>query len=215
MSLSDRLRTETRPHHTAVERDTPMAWLMTPGLDRDTLAAVLARLHAFQAPLEAALAPRQPATGLDAIDRAARLGRDLAVLGVAPDAPAPPDALPAVVTDAEVRGATYVLEGAALGGQIIARHLGPAFGLDAGRGLSFFASEGAPAGPRWRAVRRMLDATPEADHEAVVAAAQAAFERMGAWMRGIAAAGPPVTRPPVDGGDPAAPSADSSSPASF
>lgn len=186
MSLSDRLRAETRPHHTDVERHTPMAWLMEPGIDRATLAALLARMHAFQAPLEAALASRQPHLGLEAIDRSGRLARDLDVLGVPLPPPLGTDDVPDVSTDAAVRGATYVLEGAALGGQVIARHLGPALGLAPDRGLSFFASEGAPAGPRWRAVRRMLDATPAADHGAVVAAAIDTFERLGTWMRGLA-----------------------------
>ena len=190
MSLSDRLRAETRLHHTDVERHTPMAWLMAPGLDRAALADVLARLYAFQAPLEAALAPRQAAFGLDPIDRAGRLARDLGVLGAVPPPSAGVGDVPGIGSDAQARGATYVLEGAALGGQVIARHLAPTLGLAPDRGLSFFASDGTPAGPRWRAVRRLLDATPDTDHDAVVAAATDTFTRLGVWMRGLARAVP-------------------------
>ena len=53
-------------------------------------------------------------------------------------------------------GALYVLEGAALGGQIIGRHMLKRLGFQ-----SRFFREGA--GPRWRAFRAALDETESYD----------------------------------------------------
>ncbi len=64
-------------------------------------------------------------------------------------------------------GGLYVVEGAALGGQIIARHLRERLRFDS----TFFGGEGV--GPRWRAFRELLDATD--DYAAVERSAIATF----------------------------------------
>ena len=129
--------------------------------------AILLRMEAFHRAFEPRLAE------LDFEPRVPRLRADL-------DALAPgwrPEATPSVPTFESLDhalGGLYVIEGAALGGQIIARRLLARHGLTETRGASFFASGGSPIGPRWKVVRAMLDASD--DYDALEAGAIATFE---------------------------------------
>ena len=108
------------------------------------------------------------------IDRFPRLCadlRDVAALGSTSELAGFP--LPPFETRHHALGALYVVEGAALGGQIVARHLFARHGLTAERGASFFANGGDPVGPRWKAFRAILDATEE--FGSVLAGATATF----------------------------------------
>jgi len=58
--------------------------------------------------------------------------------------------LPAVNNPAQALGCLYVLEGATLGGQIIARELRTRFGLHENHGASFFNGYGSETGRMWR-----------------------------------------------------------------
>ena len=53
-------------------------------------------------------------------------------------------------TPAAAFGAAYVLEGATLGGQVIARHVVPLLGLQPPRGCRYLLSYGEATGGRWR-----------------------------------------------------------------
>lgn len=81
--------------------------------------------------------------------------------------------VPTFDTAAKGFGASYVLEGATLGGQIITRHLNSTFGLNAEEGAAFFSSYGANVGPMWKEFGRIItefsDAN-DADDEIVSAA---------------------------------------------
>lgn len=147
--------------------------------------ALLAALLGLHAPLERRLAALDwPSAGLDfeARRKAPLLAADLRALGVDPDAVPQRPLWPAVDGLAAGFGCLYVLEGATLGGQIIAREVERTLGLGPGSGASFFGSYGREVGPMWRAFGRALDAyatTPERLERAAAAAAATfgAFER--------------------------------------
>jgi heme oxygenase (biliverdin-IX-beta and delta-forming) len=145
------LRAATRPQHDRIERllalDMPMP------LSR--YAAIVAGFHRFlrgwESELRAALPPRLHGW-LDERRRAGFAAADLAFLGVRPvDAPAPrclPEAsLPAAF------GSLYVIEGSALGGQVVTRWLKHHLGLEPGGGASYFHGHGERTGAMWRDFR--------------------------------------------------------------
>ena len=77
-------------------------------------------------------------------------------------------------------GAVYVVEGASLGGQIIARQIIPTLALAPNRGCRFFSGYGAETGDRWRDTRESIaahllsvDASDAA--EAMIAGAKRTF----------------------------------------
>jgi heme oxygenase (biliverdin-IX-beta and delta-forming) len=85
-------------------------------------------------------------------------------------------------------GAMYVMEGSALGGRFIARHVEAALGLHAGQGDSYFQGYGERTGAMWREVLQVIAAVPEAQAETVIAAAKRAFAAFAdALQRGLVA----------------------------
>lgn len=85
-------------------------------------------------------------------------------------------------------GAIYVVEGATLGGQIIARQVIPALGLSPERGCRFFTGYGPETGERWRETRDAIAAHlvsaagPHGTNE-MVAGARMTFSLIAAALR--------------------------------
>lgn len=105
------------------------------------------------------------------------LGLPSAGLDALPLAPSPP---PPATRDAAF-GALYVLEGSALGGQVILRRAEAALGLGPERGASFHASLGRPVGEGWRRFRQAL-ALHCADAGGACDAARDSFHRLESWL---------------------------------
>ena len=183
-----RLKQETRADHDRIERALDLVQLCR---SVEAYRRLLERYLGFYAPVEAALGRLEAldSLGVDLERRrkAGLLERDLAALGLSErDLVALPRCmdLPDLTSPTRALGCLYVLEGATLGGQIIARQLLPALGLSAAAGGSFFSSYGASVGPMWRAFGERLVAcatTPEAEAE-IVAGARQAFGSFTGWV---------------------------------
>lgn len=191
LSLLQRLKTETRPHH---ERTEAAVRLMDPGLTPGDYRRHLEALHGFYVPLEAELAARLTDTlpslraherwKVPLLERDLRaLGHDASSLGRLPRCALLP-ALPGVP---EALGCFYVLEGSTLGGQLILRHLKRHFADVPAGDFAFFQAYGEEVGPMWRAFgQAVTEAATRAasdDFDArVVKGAQDTFDAFGAWL---------------------------------
>lgn len=125
--------------------------------ERARYLRVLQVFAAFLPAWESAVAAALPARWgewLRARSRQRFLRQDLEVLGVA-EAPAPVFA-PSLPGAAAAWGSLYVMEGSALGGQVITRHLAEA-GLHPHSGGAFFHGWGEATGAMWREFRGLLD----------------------------------------------------------
>lgn len=152
------LRAVTREQHDRIEQllalDAPMP------LQR--YAAVLMGFQHFLASWEAELREAMPdrlQAWLRERSRLAWLAQDLAFLGAgAPRvrAAAPAGCLP-VRSVAAVFGSLYVIEGSALGGQVIVPRLQRSLGLMPGRGASYFHGFGERTGSMWREFRLLAE----------------------------------------------------------
>jgi heme oxygenase len=145
------LRTATRDHHQRVDHLMDLARMQEPG----HYARVLQILDAFLAGWEPAVLAALPARWhgwLRARSRRAFLRRDMQDLGVAA---LPPVNFAPLRDAAAAWGAIYVMEGSALGGQLISRTLARA-GLDAAHGAAYFHGWGEATGAMWREVRELL-----------------------------------------------------------
>jgi heme oxygenase len=92
--------------------------------------------------------------------------------------------LPDVKEWPQALGCLYVLEGATLGGQIIARQLNERWGIRAENGAAFFSSYGAELGPMWQQFRVLISLQISSDEDCVLAvtAAQQTFEKFRYWL---------------------------------
>ena len=158
-SLRWRLREATRLHHAKVEQ---YVTLHETGVSRSQYVMLLKALWGFYHPLEAALSqldwPRDVAFATRC--KSSWLFEDLIALGHArPEIQRLPQCsrMPTFNSAVSGLGVLYVLEGATLGGQVIARRVGPALGINDSEGLRFFSSYGAAVGNMWRSYVAVLE----------------------------------------------------------
>ena len=182
--LAECLRDATRPHHASIERALPLASL---GLTLDAYRSVLGVFLGFYGPLEAGLirvAAKRGDLDLRGREKVPQLRDDLRMLGVSeaglaaiPTCPAVPqiDAVPRAL------GCMYVLEGATLGGRIIARDLERRLAIDQGAGGAFLHGYGTETGAMWRSFVARLNRQPP-PYDGVLAAAVETFEHFERWL---------------------------------
>jgi heme oxygenase (biliverdin-IX-beta and delta-forming) len=184
-AIHSRLRTETAPLHRSLEA---RLGLLDPGLHHDRYRAVLRTFYGYWAAIEPALVPLAtvavPAFPLRA--RTPLLERDLVALGCGRAELAELERcadLPRLTHVEDLAGCLYVLEGARLGGQVLARTLGARLGLTPARGCAFFAGDGEATLPRWRSVLDWLEAlvSAGASSDGIVASACETFRTLARW----------------------------------
>ena len=181
MTARQSLRDATRALHDRVETAVD---LPARANTMDGYRGLLRAMLGLFAPIEdrlAALPWARAGLDLDAHRRAPLLRADLRQFAGDADPARPCTDLPAPATLAAGFGCLYVLEGSALGGQIIAREAAASLGLGP-ETTRFFRSDGREVGRTWRAFGAALDGyvtTPERLDEATAAASQTfeAFER--------------------------------------
>jgi heme oxygenase len=136
---------------------------------RDAYRELLERFYGFYRPLEARLEPFglpvEPKHPLIEVDLG-ELGSDSAGLPLA-------ERLPAVSSLHDALGVQYVLEGATLGGAVIAKLARTELGVSA----AFFGAYGREKARRWREFGEVVER-----HGAAAPAAVACFEDLEAWV---------------------------------
>lgn len=181
-----RLREATRASHDRVEGELR---LLDGSLTPHRYREVLGRFYGYYAVLEPALDAWHRREGL--LDWPARrklhlLAADLGELGWG--GPATADLplcaeVPAIRSSGEALGALYVVEGATLGGAVIARRL-RAQGFPASV-LGFHSCYGSDVGPRWRRWEEVTTDWVGDDRrrsDAVVDSARTVFAQLGGWL---------------------------------
>lgn len=147
------LRSATRTHH---ERIDHLMDLRRMG-ERAHYGRVLQVFAAFLAAWEPAVVAALPEpwrAWLQARSRRPFLQHDLDQLGLSAPAPA---ALPSFANGEAAWGSVYVMEGSALGGQVMGRRLAQA-GLHARSGAAYFHGWGEATADLWRETRGVLAA---------------------------------------------------------
>lgn len=144
---------------------------------------LLCRIYGFYAPLEQLLAPFQQAWGIDPQQhqKAHHILADLETLQVK-DHPDLCTRMPRIQQPFDALGAWYVLEGAALGGRVIARMI-RAHGTIPEDAFRFF--DGKETGARWQQFQQLMNrlaATP-GQMQRVAHAANDTFNTHTQWMQ--------------------------------
>ena len=156
--LSQQLRQATADQHRHL--DAGLCYVVGPELGAQRYANLLAAMFGFYVPFEDSLARWQMTPQLQHlpfIRRGGLLARDLHARGMALDAVHTCTDTPDLATIDHVAGAIYVVEGACLGGQVIARAVRQRLGIGPGDGSAFFTGSGPGTGARWNQVVAWLD----------------------------------------------------------
>ena len=147
------LRAATRDHHQRIDGLMDLRRLA----ERDHYARVLQVFDAFLPAWERAVLAGLPPAWHGWLARRSRrpfLARDLQALGLADDRD--DVRFPPFATAPCAWGSLYVMEGSALGGQMITRTLA-ASGLDARNGAAYFHGWGDDTPAMWREFRELLE----------------------------------------------------------
>ena len=182
MTLSERLRSETRDLHDRIEASVRIGG---EGFTKADYVAFLAATYGFIAPCEAALRCLElPAviTDLDARFKEARLVDDLAACGVSAASVPRCTELPPLQTTADALGYLYVLEGSSLGSQILVRQVRDVLGDSVP--LAYLTGYGSRTGTMWQSFKRALEeqgSAAPAEQDRVIASARATFESLTTW----------------------------------
>jgi heme oxygenase len=185
--LHQELRRETADLHRRLEID---LGLLESDLSLDRYRRVLEFFFGFYAPVEADLArvaSAGPPLGLPLRARTALIQSDLLSLGRSrreiTDLPRCGD-LPRLSRPEELAGCLYVLEGACLGGQVIASALRERLGVAKGSGASFFIGDGEGTPARWRLFLTWLEglAGVSSATAEIVGSARATFLAFARWV---------------------------------
>ena len=195
--ILQQLKDETRESHSALEHQMP---LLDAALQASVYQRMVQQLYTYHKPFEVALLSSTgfAGIGIDYSDRSktARLARDLDVLGMnASEVAQLPlcTSLPPLTHPSHIFGCLYVLEGATLGGQIVARHLQASLGLTPDTGASYFSGYGLQTGAQWKVFCARLTAYAAGidDTREILAGAHATYFTLSAWMG--ATGGAPTT----------------------
>jgi heme oxygenase len=165
--------------------------LLEPQLSVDRYCHVLQTFYGFYAPVEVRLA-RLAAAGsplsFPLRERSVLIENDLRALGMSPRelAELPRcEKVPRLECSENLAGCLYVLEGACLGGQMIAAVLRRHLGIARESGASFFVGDGPATSARWRIVLMWLEGMVEtgARSEPIVASARDCFLTLSRWVQ--------------------------------
>ena len=154
------LRTATGETHKAVERLTPF---FRPDFDRDGYLKWLHLMQGFYGVAEQAIKSSDfgLATGWSYVSRRTLIERDLALLSAPMAVPQLDRAgvlkpLQKLHETAEIAGMLYVIEGSALGGNVLQKMLQRKAKVTPQHGAAFFAPHGADPNARWRDYVQLL-----------------------------------------------------------
>ncbi|KAA5532210.1 biliverdin-producing heme oxygenase [Taibaiella lutea] len=115
--------------------------------------------------------------------KADQLASDLLALSAPVPSLAEAEYLPEITNDAQALGATYVIEGSTLGGQIIKKILGKQLGIDDDRVISFFNGYGENTNSMWDNFKNAIDKNSDIEtYETVIAAANETFQKLSEWF---------------------------------
>ncbi|WP_243370138.1 biliverdin-producing heme oxygenase [Microvirga solisilvae] len=184
MTLLERLKTETRPAHDRIETAMDLERRIAA---RDGYKDLLIRFYGFHSAWEKAAGAIAPdKTFFESRCKTKLLVKDLVTLGLSeeeiirlPQC----DPLMPLPSPSAVLGSMYVVEGATLGGAIIAREVERKLGFDEQTGCAYFKSYGRETAMMWKQFgARLLEvSSPDTDDE-IVSTAQKTFDVMHDWL---------------------------------
>ena len=184
--IHSRLKAATAEMHARLEQQLD---LLRDDLTLCDYVGLLERFYGVYEPFERMAEPmlkRVPGIEFERRKKTELLAADLLHLGASPVGLALLPRLPFTVPEQpeQLLGWLYVLEGATLGGQILARHFATRLPLSAGCGLRFFTAYGEETATMWRRLLEVLAVHGQTEVAArlMVDSAVSAFARLLDWF---------------------------------
>ncbi len=186
--ITERLRSETRPHHDQMEAVGFSDKIMSGQLSLEEYKTLIRNNYIMNGLIEKAAESLEGFTSLEGLDyenrkKSALLEKDLKVLSI-DQAELDKHAYTMEFTSIpQALGSYYVMEGSTLGGSVISRHLAKNENLSDVKEFNFYGCYADQVGPMWKAFQAVLirEADSKEKEDAMVQAASDTFD----YFRGI------------------------------
>lgn len=186
--ITERLRSETRPHHDAMEKVGFSNKIMDGSLNFEEYKILIRNNYIMNSIMEKAVSALPEFVNLEGLNFESRkknalLEADLKVLGLDKDSLDALDYSLSFDNLHQALGAFYVMEGSTLGGSVISRHLAKNENLSSVNEFNFYGCYGDMVGPNWKAFQQVLiDNADTTERESIMV--QAACDTFD-YFRGI------------------------------
>jgi len=147
MDVHQRLKENTQVYHQQIERTPLINQLMSASISLEGYHALLKAFHGYIQPCERAIINSSWASLLGGREKMSRIASDFDDLKIVSLTNC--QVLPPLNTREQILGYLYVMEGATLGGQIIAKILQDKLGLTAQYGARYFNGYGSDTMKMW------------------------------------------------------------------
>jgi heme oxygenase (biliverdin-IX-beta and delta-forming) len=178
--LLQRLKQETAPLHEQLEQQLQ---LLRPDMTAAEYRTLLEHFYAFYRPWEERAVPlleRHLPGFMHQRSKVSLLEKDLRLLGSDVSTIRLDVQLPDTSSFPALLGSLYVMEGATLGGQILARHFQQQFRFTPEQGCAFFSSYGPDVGRNWLTFCEILTCHSSRENDdAIVQSAMETFRCLG------------------------------------
>ena len=184
MDLHQRLKEKTQVYHHQIERTPLLNKLVNSSIDLAGYRILLKQFHAYIIPCEATILCSPWSSLLENRNKTSQLNKDLMDIGTPENIKCP--VLPPLITREQIIGYLYVIEGATLGGQIIARILQDKLGLTPQYGARYFNSYGPNTKKMWDEFCHLLNQVKASHEHQVIVSASMTYTAMIDWFnRGV------------------------------
>lgn len=186
--ITERLRSETRPHHEAMEKVAFSDKIMSGQLNLAEYKTLIRNNYIMNAIIEEAVSAMPEFVNLPGLNfegrrKSAVLEKDLQLLGLDKNEIDTHSYSLSFNNIYEALGAFYVMEGSTLGGSVISRQLAKNETLQSVGEFNFYGCYGDMVGPNWKAFQQVLISTVDTQEkeDQAVASAGRTFD----YFRGI------------------------------
>ena len=180
MDLHQRLKEKTQVYHYEIERTPLLNQLVNASIDLAVYRVLLKQFHAYIMPCEATILSSSWSSLLEGRNKTSQLNKDLIDLGTSGITKCP--VLPPLITREQIIGYLYVIEGATLGGQIIAKILEDKLGLTARYGARYFNSYGPNTMTMWVEFCHLLNQVKAPHEHQVIVSASMTYAALIDWF---------------------------------
>lgn len=173
-NLHAKLKEQTSAHHSQIENTPLVSKLINGNITLKEYQLLIRKFYGYIAPCEVLIQKMPYRDILKQREKSLILLNDLAVFDIEEHSVEYCSYLPVLKSYEQVLGYMYVMEGATLGGQIIAKMLRETLNLTRENGASYFYGYGPNTRTNWAAFCQLLDDKNAYEHtsEIIIAASQ-------------------------------------------
>lgn len=180
MDVHHRLKERTQVYHQQIERASLITQLMSSSISREGYYRLLKQFHAYILPCENIILNSSWSSLLEGREKTSKLTSDFLDLGISNKRQC--EVLPPLICREDILGYLYVMEGATLGGQIIATILQERLGLTAQYGARYFNGYGPNTMEMWVEFCRLLNQLNTSQEQKLLISASKTYTILIEWL---------------------------------